>query len=119
MNANHHVVPWKIYLATFIALVGLTLITVLTARVDLGDFNVPLALSIAVAKATLVVMFFMGQRWENGFNRFVFVSTIVFFLIFVFFTLADTMFRGLADGLDGQVYEVKKIISDEVSTEDH
>ena len=38
---------------------GLTIVTTAMARVDLGYFNVVVALAIAVLKALLVALFFM------------------------------------------------------------
>ena len=53
---TEHVVPVRIYLAVFAALVVLTAITTTVAFVDLGRMNVVIMLVIAVTKATLVVL---------------------------------------------------------------
>ena len=57
---HNHVVPLKVYYAVFAALMVGTLATVWVARVDLGPLNIVVAMSIAVAKATLVVLYFIG-----------------------------------------------------------
>jgi cytochrome c oxidase subunit 4 len=44
------------------ALMGLLVLTVAVSFVDLGAFNIPVALIIAAAKAVLVLAFFMELR---------------------------------------------------------
>ena len=58
---HDHIVPKKIYVSVFAALMVLTLLTVAAARVDLGRLNTVVALTIAVTKALLVVLFFMDM----------------------------------------------------------
>ncbi len=94
-NHGHHKTPWKILYGVFAALIILTIVTYLTAEyVDLGMFNVPLALAIAVAKAALVVMFFMALWYDTRVNMMVFVVGSLFVLVFIGITLLDTNFRG-------------------------
>ncbi|MBW8877704.1 MAG: cytochrome C oxidase subunit IV family protein, partial [Acidobacteria bacterium] len=57
-----HVTSRKVYFLVFAALLALTLATVLVAEVDLGVFNDVAALTIAVTKALLVLLFFMHVR---------------------------------------------------------
>ena len=60
-----HVVPlWK-YFAVFVALIGLTGATVGAAFVDLGPLSNLVALSIAMLKAALVVLYFMHVRYST------------------------------------------------------
>ena len=53
MSAEH-VVPVRLYLLIFTALIVLTAITTVVAFIDLGVMNVVVMLLIAFAKATLV-----------------------------------------------------------------
>ena len=93
-HGSHYIVPRKVLWRTFGALVFLTIFTVLTAKfVDLGPFNIVLALLIAGAKAFVVVSFFMALKYDAPVNRLVFGSGLVFVLIFLTFTLFDTAFR--------------------------
>ena len=57
-----HVAPKTMYYAVFTALIVGTGLTVLVAFFDLGVFNNILMLSIACAKALLVILFFMCRR---------------------------------------------------------
>jgi cytochrome c oxidase subunit 4 len=61
-HAHHgvgHVVPFKILFAVFGSLTILTVITYAASLVDFGELNLFIALTIAVVKASLVVLFFM------------------------------------------------------------
>ena len=64
--AGHFIIPKKYYQFTFVALLILTVFTVLISRVDLGILNTPMALFVAIVKAGLVGAFFMGLRWEKS-----------------------------------------------------
>ena len=98
---SHFVVPLKYYVGTFIALLFLTFLTVFTAQFDFGGFiNIVIALVIAITKASLVILFFMGIRWEKGISLVTLVVSIIFFLIFITFTLIDTEFRSYTDEIE-------------------
>ena len=98
---SHFIVPLKYYVGTFIALLFLTFLTVFTAQFDFGGFiNIVIALVIAITKASLVILFFMGIRWEKGISLVTLVVSIIFFLIFITFTLIDTEFRSYTDELE-------------------
>ena len=89
--AEHvHVVPMKVLLAVWGALVVLTVLTVAATWVDLGRFNLLLALAIATVKASLVVLYFMHMRYDRPFNAVVFVAALLFVALFVGITLIDT-----------------------------
>jgi cytochrome c oxidase subunit 4 len=60
-----HVIPESTFLKVLIALLVLTVITVLAAQVDLGKWNIVGALLIASVKASLVIAIFMHGRYEN------------------------------------------------------
>jgi cytochrome c oxidase subunit 4 len=86
---SEHVVSKKTYFIIFGALMVLTAATVLVATFDLGRLNVIVALSIAVLKATLVVLYFMHVRYSSKLT-WVFVGAGFFWLaILVAFTLSD------------------------------
>ena len=53
------------YVTIVACLFCLTMITVLAAFIELGVLNTPLALGIAILKATLVVLFFMHVRYNT------------------------------------------------------
>ena len=89
-----HIVSRKIYFVIFGALLVLTAATVMVANYDLGRWNAVAALTIAVFKATLVVLYFMHVRYSSRLT-WVFVCAGFFWLaIMVALTLADFMTRG-------------------------
>lgn len=90
-----HISPKSTYYAIFAALMVGTIITVAMAFVDLGIFNFPVAISIAITKATLVVLFFMHVKYSSRLTK-LFVGMALFFLITLFgLTLTDYLSRGL------------------------
>jgi cytochrome c oxidase subunit 4 len=98
---GHHIIPQSILLKVFGALIFFTVLTVLTAtQLDLGAFDVPLALAIAGSKAALVVMFFMALKYDNRVNTLTFVVGGIFVVVFLTFTLFDTAFRGDLSNVD-------------------
>ncbi len=60
--AEHHVTPVSTYVFVFIALLVGTGLTVLAAEFDLKWASTPVALLIAVTKASLVLYYFMELR---------------------------------------------------------
>ena len=57
-----HVSPKSTYYAIFAALMVLTAITIAVAFIHLGSLNFPVALGIAITKATLVILFFIDRK---------------------------------------------------------
>jgi cytochrome c oxidase subunit IV len=90
-----HVAPKSMYLGIFGALMVLTVVTVAVAFVNVHPYNFAIALSIAVLKATLVILFFMHAKYASRLTK-MFVATSFFFLIILFaLTLTDYTSRGL------------------------
>ena len=92
-----HVLPMPVYLGVFAALIGLTIITVATAQVDLGPFNLPLAMVIATTKATLVAAVFMHLWFDNKLYTVVLAACLLFVGIFIVLTWADLGTRDFVD----------------------
>ena len=93
-----HVSPKPLYYAIFAALMVLTGITVGVAFINLGNLNFPVAISIAIVKATLVVLFFMHVKYSSRLTKLI-VATGVFFLLVLFtLTLTDYLSRGWMTG---------------------
>jgi cytochrome c oxidase subunit 4 len=95
---TQHIVPTKLYIRVFAALLVLTALTVAASFYDLGGgrlhyANAIVALTIAVTKATLVVLYFMHVRWSSRLT-WVFVGAGVFWLlILIVLTLSDVLTR--------------------------
>jgi cytochrome c oxidase subunit 4 len=74
-----HISPVSLYITIFLALMVGTALTVGAAFVDLGSFNFPVAMLIAVFKASLVVWYFMHVKYQSHLTKLT-VSTGLFFL---------------------------------------
>jgi cytochrome c oxidase subunit 4 len=97
MSADH-VAPKSLYYAVFAALIVGTLLTYAAARVDMGPLNNIVMLTIALAKALLVILFFMHVRWGTRLTWLVVASG--FFWLFIMFsiTMTDFLTRGWIAG---------------------
>ena len=93
-----HVAPKSLYYLIFAALMVGTILTVLVAKFDLGPLNNVVMLTIACAKALLVVLFFMHVRWSTRLTWVVAASGFVWLLILFGLTLSDYMTRGWVEG---------------------
>ena len=91
---EEHVVPYTVYLAVFGALMVLTVLTVVVAFFDLGNLNVTVALTVAVMKASLVVLFFMHAKYQSQIIKLVVLSSIVWLGFLFVITLSDYLTRG-------------------------
>ena len=92
--SENHVVPIRIYVAVFLALMVFTATTVAAAFVDLGALNNVVMLGIAVAKASLVVLFFMHVRYSTKLISLVVVCGVFWLLILFGITMSDYLTRG-------------------------
>lgn len=94
MSTTHHVPKvstlWLVFLALFVG----TIVTVAVAYFDIGLLNTPVALTIAVAKATLVIIYFMGVRWNTPLTKVVVVAGFFWLLILFGLTMNDYLTRG-------------------------
>jgi cytochrome c oxidase subunit 4 len=96
-NGHSHIVSRGLYFGIFVALMVLTALTVGAAFVDLGPLNTPVALTIAVIKAVLVILFFM-HVWYSTRVTWVVVASGFFWLgILLVLTLSDYLSRDWLD----------------------
>lgn len=101
-----HVLPLRLLAGVLMALLALTVVTVAAVKIDLGAWNLWVAMGIATVKALLVVLFFMHLAYDRPMNAILFVSALLFVLLFVGFTLIDVhhyrpeMIPGYAPALD-------------------
>jgi cytochrome c oxidase subunit IV len=91
---TQHVVPVRVYLGVFAALMALTATTVWAAGRNFGPFNVVIALLIAGVKAALVVFFFMHVKYASGLTRIIVGVAVAWLLMMMLITLSDYDSRG-------------------------
>jgi cytochrome c oxidase subunit 4 len=88
------VVPPKVYLRTCIALLALLAVTWAIAYVDLGPFNLIVALAVAVAKAIVIALFFMHIKGSSRLLHLAAVAGLIWLLFLISLTLGDYFTRG-------------------------
>ena len=90
---TEHIVKPGSYLAIITVLMILTGVTVYAAFVNLGKFNIVVALAIAKLKATLVVLIFMHAKYSPRRTQLVIVAGIFWLALLLFMTLSDYVSR--------------------------
>jgi cytochrome c oxidase subunit 4 len=93
MSTHHVITPVKTYVAVFAALLIFTFTTVVVASHDFGFFNTAVALAIACTKATLVIWFFMGVRYNTSLTKVAVVSGFFWLLILFGIGMSDYLTR--------------------------
>ncbi len=88
-ESHHHVSPVWMYVAVFVALVGLTILTYGVSFANLGPMSLLVAMVVAAVKASLVIAFFMHLVFEDRMYLFMFTSAILGIAIFFGFILFD------------------------------
>ena len=84
---------YKALFGVLLALLALTGATVFASTIDIGNWNVALALFIASVKASFVALFFMHLKYEGRFLQIMFIVTLMFLAIFISFLFWDLSFR--------------------------
>jgi cytochrome c oxidase subunit 4 len=102
---SHYVVPRSTYFVVFALLIALLLVTVAASWYDFGHhvgvpgLNVAVALAIAVAKAALIILFFMQVKYASPLQRCFVVSGFLFLTILFAILFSDYLVRGPWDEL--------------------
>jgi len=87
---SEHIVPVRIYITIFFVLLVGTALTVLAARVDFPyGLNTVVAMTIAITKATFVVLYFMHVRYSTRLVWVIIGSALFWMAIMFAFTFAD------------------------------
>jgi cytochrome c oxidase subunit 4 len=76
-------------------LIVLTMVTYIVAyEVDIGVFNLPLALAIAITKGTLVVLYFMHVKYSSKLVKLFVASGFIWLALLIVGILHDYLSRG-------------------------
>lgn len=90
-----HIVPKKTYYTIFAILMVLLAATVLVAYMNLGQtINILIALTIAIVKATLVILYFMHVRYQDKLTWVFAGAGFAWLFIMFLFLLSDYISRG-------------------------
>jgi cytochrome c oxidase subunit IV len=85
-----HTTPVSLLFGILGALLVLTIATVAVTSIDLGaQGNLIVAMAIATVKAGLVCTFFMHLLWDKKFNTVLFLTSVLFLILFLSMTTTD------------------------------
>ncbi|MES1183029.1 MAG: cytochrome C oxidase subunit IV family protein [Myxococcales bacterium] len=111
-GADHglaHTMPLPLLFGVLGALLALTVATVAVTSFDLGaQGNLIVAMAIATVKAALVCVFFMHLLWDKKFNAVLFLTSVLFLILFLSMTTTDRgEYQHLVDEYRAQQLQVK------------
>jgi cytochrome c oxidase subunit IV len=92
-HTEHHIVPKRVYFAVFAALIVLTWVTAYVSTIDLGRLNIFVALSIAIFKASLVILFFMHVKYGTKLTKMIVLAGLYWLILLLSITMADIWTR--------------------------
>ncbi len=90
---KHHILSFTQLGMVLALLLVLTGVTVGVSYLDLGFFNVPIALAIACTKVSFVLLFFMHLKYEGRVINISFISTVLVLVLLIGLTFFDVAFR--------------------------
>jgi cytochrome c oxidase subunit 4 len=88
-----HIVSPKAYVAVFLSLLCLTFVTYEVALINLGPWNVVVALAIAFIKSTFVALVFMHVYQSPRRTKLVVVAGLLWLFFLIFLTMSDYLTR--------------------------
>lgn len=92
-HKEHHIIPLKTYATILGILLVMTVVTLITARMDFGAFNAWIAMAIASFKASLVLLYFMHLKYDDRLYPTVFLTSIFFLFVMYGFSELDIVTR--------------------------
>lgn len=93
MSGHAPITPVRTLVVIFVTLLICTGLTVMAATHDFGSLNTPVALLIAVTKASLVITFFMAVRYNTPLTKVVVISGFLWLFILFGLGLNDYLTR--------------------------
>ena len=92
-NHAHVITPVSTYVVVFGLLLVMTGLTYWVATQDFGAMNTPVALGVALFKASLVIIYFMGVRYNTPLTKAVVISGFFWLIILFGMTMGDYVSR--------------------------
>ncbi len=94
-----HVLSIRTHLVVYFALLGLLVLTIAVAYVDLGPVGLAVAMAIAVTKAVIIMLYFMHVKFSSPLI-WIFAGASFFWLFFLaILSFNDYLSRGWLDVL--------------------
>jgi cytochrome c oxidase subunit 4 len=98
-------IPKKIFVRVWVALLVLLFLTWGLAQLNLGPLNPVVALTIAVAKMLLVILYFMHVRYSTRLTWIFVAAGFIWLLIMIDLTLSDYLTRGMVPGTTDKTWQ--------------
>ncbi|PKO95589.1 MAG: cytochrome-c oxidase [Bacteroidetes bacterium HGW-Bacteroidetes-9] len=92
-EVKHHIVAYRDHILVLMALITLTIITVLITSVELGPYNTAAAMLIATIKAVTVLLYFMHLKFDMKIYRIMATIVILIFMAVIVVTFFDYLYR--------------------------
>src|SRR5580693_10034785 len=92
-HSEHHIVPKRVYFLVFFTLIVMTWVTAYVSTIDMGRLNIFVALSIAIFKASLVLLFFMHVKYGTRLTKMIVLSGIYWLFLLLFIVMMDLWTR--------------------------
>lgn len=94
MSEDHtHIVSYRTFALIWVVLLVLTVITIAVAQVNLGAWNIWVAIGIATVKSSLVVAIFMHMKYEHWLFKLSLLIALVTLAIFIGLNFFDVLYR--------------------------
>jgi cytochrome c oxidase subunit 4 len=90
---SQHVIPPRVYILIYVALLALTATTIGVAFLELGSWHLWVGLTIATIKASLVILIFMHVWYSSRLTWVFAVSGLVWLAILFAYVLTDYLTR--------------------------
>ena len=87
---HEHVSSIPLLIGIYVILLFFTFLTIAVTWVDLGPFNVWIALFVAAIKVSLVAAFYMHLKYENQFFGQILIASIFFVSVMIGIILMDS-----------------------------
>jgi len=91
-STEHKIVSFKTYLLILLALIVLTIISVLVTKLDFGIPGIAVALGIAGIKSILVFSYFMHLLYDKRMYAFMVVGVLIVMTAVLIITFLDYSF---------------------------
>jgi cytochrome c oxidase subunit IV len=102
------IVPKKTYVTIWLALMLLLFLTWGVAKIHLGPWNLPVALTIALVKMLLVILFFMHVRHSMRLTWLFAAAGFIWLLIMIDLTMSDFLTRRMVPNTSADVLQLEK-----------
>lgn len=94
---THHIISLRTYVLIYTVLLLLLVATAGASFLPLGAAHLPVAMTIAIVKAVLIVLFFMHVYYSSRLTWVVSVASFLWLILLLAFVLADYFSRGWLD----------------------